>query len=137
MRRWGGAQDLIITAPSVVYRCGMNNGEVIEVANPSVMPDASQREWIEEPFVKIEMITPKDYVGTLMEVRVPVLPVLPPSSVALAWQLRRRTRTSWQGLGARGKLSRVAFAGVDRLTPPSSAYACLPSLWARARVWRG
>ena len=61
-------QDLIITAPSVVYRCGMNDGSVIEVANPSVMPDGALRQWIEEPFVKVEMITPKDFVGSLMEV---------------------------------------------------------------------
>eukprot|EP00238_Polyblepharides_amylifera_P015731 CAMPEP_0196580528 /NCGR_PEP_ID=MMETSP1081-20130531/29049_1 /TAXON_ID=36882 /ORGANISM="Pyramimonas amylifera, Strain CCMP720" /LENGTH=610 /DNA_ID=CAMNT_0041900411 /DNA_START=321 /DNA_END=2153 /DNA_ORIENTATION=- len=59
--------DLIITAPSVVYHAGLRSGEVIDVSNPAELPDADVREFIEEPFVKVEMITPKDFVGTLME----------------------------------------------------------------------
>ena len=59
--------DLIITAPTVVYRTKLTNGEVLVVRNPSELPDASKREYIEEPYCWLEMITPKDYVGPLME----------------------------------------------------------------------
>jgi GTP-binding protein LepA len=59
--------DLIITAPSVVYRVTLLNGEVIYIDNPSTLPDPQKRETIEEPYVQVEMITPEAYVGTLME----------------------------------------------------------------------
>lgn len=59
--------DLIITAPSVVYRVTLVSGEVIQIDNPSALPDPQQREKIEEPYVQVEMITPETYVGTLME----------------------------------------------------------------------
>lgn len=59
--------DLITTAPSVVYKVHMINGEMIEIDNPSKLPDPVKREFIEEPFVKINIITPSEYVGTLME----------------------------------------------------------------------
>jgi GTP-binding protein LepA len=59
--------DLITTAPSVVYRVTDNKGEVIFVDNPSLLPEPNHREKIEEPYVKLEMITPEEYVGTLME----------------------------------------------------------------------
>ena len=58
---------LITTAPSVVYRVHMSDGEVREIANPADLPDAGKREFIEEPYVKLEMIAPADYVGALME----------------------------------------------------------------------
>lgn len=59
--------DLITTAPSVVYKVYMTNGEVVEIDNPSKLPDPVKREYIEEPFVKINIITPSEFVGTLME----------------------------------------------------------------------
>jgi len=59
--------DLIITAPSVVYRTTLRSGEVLEVSNPAALPDASMRESVEEPFVRLECIMPKDYVGTMMD----------------------------------------------------------------------
>ncbi|PPT07007.1 Translation elongation factor LepA [Geitlerinema sp. FC II] len=59
--------DLITTSPSVVYRVTKTDGEEIQVDNPSLMPDPVQREKIEEPYVRIELITPEEYVGTLME----------------------------------------------------------------------
>jgi GTP-binding protein LepA len=59
--------DLITTAPSVVYRVTTNKGEVLYVDNPSHLPDPQHRDKIEEPYVKVEMITPEEYVGTLME----------------------------------------------------------------------
>uniref|UniRef100_A0A7C3KDJ4 elongation factor 4 n=1 Tax=Oscillatoriales cyanobacterium SpSt-418 TaxID=2282169 RepID=A0A7C3KDJ4_9CYAN len=59
--------DLITTAPSVVYRVTTNKGEVLLVDNPSKLPDAQLREKMEEPYVKVEIITPKEFVGTLTE----------------------------------------------------------------------
>jgi GTP-binding protein LepA len=59
--------DLIITAPSVVYRVTTNKGEVLDIDNPSRLPAPNDREKIEEPYVQVEMITPETYVGTLME----------------------------------------------------------------------
>ncbi|MBD2043003.1 translation elongation factor 4 [Microcoleus sp. FACHB-672] len=59
--------NLIVTAPSVVFRVTTNSGEIIDIDNPSHLPDPNHREKIEEPFVKVEMITPETYVGALME----------------------------------------------------------------------
>ncbi|MDY6806456.1 MAG: translation elongation factor 4 [Cyanobacteriota bacterium] len=59
--------DLIVTSPSVVYRVTGNKGEVTTVDNPSQLPDPNHREKIEEPYVRVEMITPEQFVGTLME----------------------------------------------------------------------
>jgi GTP-binding protein LepA len=59
--------DLIITAPSVVYRVTTVKGEELYVDNPSHLPPPNEREKIEEPYVKVDMITPEAYVGTLME----------------------------------------------------------------------
>ncbi len=59
--------DLITTAPSVVYRVTDNLGEESYIDNPSTLPDPNHRQKIEEPYVKLEMITPEEYVGTLME----------------------------------------------------------------------
>jgi GTP-binding protein LepA len=59
--------DLIITAPSVVYKVVTNKGEELYIDNPSRLPGPNERERIEEPYVQVEMITPEVYVGSLME----------------------------------------------------------------------
>lgn len=59
--------DLIVTSPSVVYRITTTTGEVVQIDNPSNLPEPHLREKIEEPYVRIEMITPEEYVGTLMD----------------------------------------------------------------------
>ncbi|NMG58822.1 elongation factor 4, partial [Geitlerinema sp. P-1104] len=59
--------DLITTAPSVVYHVTTTDGDIINIDNPSLMPDPVQREKIEEPYVQVDLITPEEYVGTLME----------------------------------------------------------------------
>lgn len=59
--------DLIVTSPSVVYRVTTNTKEVLMIDNPSNLPDPNHREKIEEPYVRVEMITPEEYVGTLMD----------------------------------------------------------------------
>ena len=59
--------DLITTAPSVIYRVTKVDGEVVEIDNPSQLPDPQKREKIEEPYVRLEIITPETYVGALMD----------------------------------------------------------------------
>ncbi len=59
--------ELITTAPSVIYRVTTIGGEVMEIDNPSQLPDPQQREKIEEPYIKVEIITPEGFVGTLMD----------------------------------------------------------------------
>ena len=59
-------QDLITTAPSVVYEVLKADGEVIMVENPSKMPEASKMEEIREPIVTVHLYMPQDYVGAVM-----------------------------------------------------------------------
>ncbi len=59
--------SLVITAPSVEYKVTKTNGEVLLIDNPADLPDAQYRLKIEEPYVKMNVITPSDYVGILME----------------------------------------------------------------------
>ncbi|MBE6925739.1 MAG: elongation factor 4 [Ruminococcaceae bacterium] len=59
--------DLITTAPNVVYRVTKNTGEVIMVANPLDYPDPMEIQLAEEPFVKLNLIAPQEYVGNMME----------------------------------------------------------------------
>ena len=59
-------QDLITTAPSVVYQVLKNDGEVIMVENPSKMPDIGRMAEIREPIVTVHLYMPQDYVGPVM-----------------------------------------------------------------------
>ncbi len=59
--------SLVTTAPSVVYRVHKTNGEIVEIDNPSNLPAAQYRDYIEEPYVKVQVITPNEFVGTLMD----------------------------------------------------------------------
>jgi len=59
-------QDLITTAPSVVYEVLKADGEIIMVENPSKMPEASKMEEIREPIVTVHLYMPQDYVGAVM-----------------------------------------------------------------------
>lgn len=59
--------DIITTAPSVIYKIGKTDNTVIELTNPSNMPEASTIEFMEEPIVKASIITPTEYVGAVME----------------------------------------------------------------------
>jgi len=59
--------NLITTAPSVVYKVYKTNGEVIDIDNPSNLPDPNYIDYIEEPYVKINVMLPQDYVGGIME----------------------------------------------------------------------
>ncbi|MGN0155435.1 MAG: translation elongation factor 4 [Lachnospiraceae bacterium] len=59
--------DLVTTAPGVVYRVHKTDGEMIELTNPSNLPDPSQIDYMEEPFVAAEIMVTKDYVGAIMQ----------------------------------------------------------------------
>ena len=59
--------DLVTTAPGVVYRVHKTDGEMIELTNPSNLPDPSKIEYMEEPFVSAEIMVTKDYVGAIMQ----------------------------------------------------------------------
>lgn len=59
--------DLILTAPSVIYRVILTKGEVLELDNPSKLPDLSMVKEIQEPYVKASIMTPKEFVGPVME----------------------------------------------------------------------
>ncbi len=59
--------DLIVTAPTVVYRVINTKGEAVMVDNPSKLPPPHEWQTIEEPYVRLELLTPQPYIGTLME----------------------------------------------------------------------
>jgi GTP-binding protein LepA len=59
-------QDLITTAPSVVYEVQLNDGEVVKVENPSRMPDLGRIAEIREPVVTVRLYMPQEYVGPVM-----------------------------------------------------------------------
>ncbi|MGN0483569.1 MAG: translation elongation factor 4 [Lachnospiraceae bacterium] len=59
--------DLVTTAPGVVYRVHKTNGEVIELTNPSNLPDPSEIDYMEEPMVSAEIMVTSDYVGAIMK----------------------------------------------------------------------
>ncbi len=58
--------DLIATAPSVVYKVYLTDGSMVEVQNPSELPEVQKIDRIEEPYVKATVITPVDYLGNII-----------------------------------------------------------------------
>ena len=58
--------DLVTTAPSVVYRIHTKNGDIIDLTNPSNMPDPSEIEYMEEPVVSAEIMVTTEFVGAIM-----------------------------------------------------------------------
>jgi GTP-binding protein LepA len=103
--------SLVATAPNVEYRAHLTDGGVEIVDNPSALPAPQQVESIEEPYVRVTILTPTDYVGTLMELsqqrrgelekmeylsedRVELVYMLPLGEIVLDFfdQLKSRTR---------------------------------------------
>ena len=60
--------SLITTAPSVIYKVHKTNGEIIELYNPTDLPNPQEISYIEEPIVEARIMTPKEYVGNVMEI---------------------------------------------------------------------
>ena len=105
--------DLIPTAPSVVYKVYMTDGTQIELYNPADMPDVSRIEKIEEPFIRATIMTPDEYVGSLLQL----------------CQERRGIQQELTYVGARAMLvyklplNEVVFDFYDRLKSISRGYA--------------
>ena len=59
--------NLIATAPSVVYKVTLTDGSIIMIDNPSMMPDNTLIDYIEEPYVKASIMVPNEYIGPIME----------------------------------------------------------------------
>ena len=59
--------DLIATAPSVVYHAYLTDGSMMHIENPSMLPEVQKIDRLEEPFVKASIMTPKEYVGAIMD----------------------------------------------------------------------
>ena len=59
--------DLVTTAPSVIYKVHKTNGEVIELTNPSNLPEPSEIEYMEEPMVKAEIMVTSEFIGAIMD----------------------------------------------------------------------
>ncbi|MBL8530564.1 MAG: elongation factor 4 [Hyphomonadaceae bacterium] len=105
--------DLIATAPSVVYRVHMNKGEVIELHNPADLPDVVHIKEIEEPWIKATILTPDEYLGSIIKL----------------CQDRRGIQKDPNYVGARAMLvyelplNEVVFDFYDRLKSVSKGYA--------------
>jgi len=105
--------DLIATAPSVVYRIHMTNGEMIELYNPADMPDPVKIDHIEEPWIKATILLPDEYLGGILQL----------------CQERRGEQIELTYVGARAMLiyrlplNEVVFDFYDRLKSISRGYA--------------
>ena len=105
--------DLIATAPSVVYKVTMTNGEVIELHNPADLPDPVKIETIAEPWIKATILTPDEYLGSVLKL----------------CQDRRGTQRELSYVGSRAMvvyalpLNEVVFDFYDRLKSISKGYA--------------
>jgi GTP-binding protein LepA len=105
--------DLIATAPSVIYKIHMTNGDVIEMHNPVDMPDVVKIEAIHEPWIKATILTPDDYLGSVLKL----------------CQERRGVQVDLSYVGKRAMvvyelpLNEVVFDFYDRLKSISKGYA--------------
>jgi GTP-binding protein LepA len=105
--------DLITTAPSVVYKIHMNNGDLIELHNPADFPDVVKIEKIEEPWIKATIMVPDEYLGSILKL----------------CQERRGVQIDLTYAGSRAMvvyrlpLNEVVFDFYDRLKSISRGYA--------------
>ena len=105
--------NLLTTTPGVVYKVHMNKGEVIELQNPSSLPDPTLIKFIEEPWIKATIITPDQYLGAIIKV----------------CQDKRGIQTGLSYSGNRAvlnyeiPLNEVVFDFNDRLKSMTSGYA--------------
>ena len=105
--------DLIATAPSVVYKIRLRNGEEIELHNPADLPDVMQIEEIQEPWIKATIFTPDEYLGPIIKL----------------CQDRRGMQRELSYVGSRAMvvydlpLNEVVFDFYDRLKSISKGYA--------------
>ncbi|MFY8157371.1 MAG: translation elongation factor 4, partial [Rhabdaerophilum sp.] len=105
--------DLIATAPSVVYRIALRDGEEIELHNPADLPDVMKIAEIREPWIRATILTPDEYLGAILKL----------------CQERRGNQVDLSYVGKRAKvvydlpLNEVVFDFYDRLKSVSKGYA--------------
>ena len=105
--------DLIATAPSVIYKITLTNGDEIELHNPADMPDVVKIEEIKEPWIRATILTPDDYLGSVLKL----------------CQDRRGSQVDLNYVGKRAMavydlpLNEVVFDFYDRLKSISKGYA--------------
>ncbi len=105
--------DLIATAPSVIYKIKLTNGEAIEIHNPVDMPDPMRIEEIQEPWIEATILTPDEYLGSVLKL----------------CQDRRGAQKELTYVGSRAMvkyelpLNEVVFDFYDRLKSVSKGYA--------------
>jgi len=107
---------IVTTVPSVKYRVILEGGEVIEVDNPSLMPDDGSIVAIEEPFVSASIITPAEYIGNLMKL------CLDRRGIHVNTEYIDQTRVNLHYLMP---LSEIIFDFFDKLKSVSRGYASL------------
>ena len=105
--------NLITTTPGVIYKVHKAKGEIVDLQNPSAMPDPTYVEMVEEPWIKATIITPDEYLGTIIKI----------------CQDKRGIQTNLTYSGNRAVLSydlplnEIVFDFNDRLKSVSSGYA--------------
>jgi len=105
--------NLLTTTPGVVYKVNLNSGDIIDLQNPSSLPDPTQIKFIEEPWIKATIITPDEYLGSIIKI----------------CQDKRGKQTNLSYSGNRAvlnyeiPLNEVVFDFNDRLKSISSGYA--------------
>jgi GTP-binding protein LepA len=108
--------DILATAPSVSYEVVKNTGEMIEIDSPAELPDPSEIAEIREPWMKIQVYTPQDYIGPVMEL------VLNKRGEYITTEYLDTTRVSLQ---YRMPLAEVIVDFYDRLKSVTRGYASL------------
>jgi len=108
--------SIITTVPNVNYRVTPTDGTLIEVDNPSLMPDAGKIERIEEPYVRVSIVTPSEYIGNLMKI------ALERRGAYLNTEYFDQTRAN---LHYDMPLSEIIFDFFDKLKSVSRGYASL------------
>jgi GTP-binding protein LepA len=120
--------SLIATAPSVEYRAHLTDGSVVEVHNPSEMPEPQKLEWIEEPYLQATILSPTEYTGTLMDLsqsrrgEMVRMEYLSPERIELVYRI---------------PLAEVVMDYFDALKSRTKGYASLdyePAGWDRAEL---
>ena len=105
--------NLLTTTPGVVYKVHMNNGDIVDLQNPSSLPDPTLIKFIEEPWIKATIITPDQYLGSIIKL----------------CQNKRGIQTNLNYSGNRAvlnyeiPLNEVVFDFNDRLKSMTSGYA--------------
>jgi GTP-binding protein LepA len=108
--------DILATAPSVSYQVIKNTGEMIEIDSPAELPDPSEIDEILEPWMKIQVYTPQDYIGPVMDL------VLNKRGEYVTTEYLDTTRVSLQ---YRMPLAEVIVDFYDRLKSVTRGYASL------------